>query len=196
MWNVVLPIYGALRGYTVVLYSEGMARDHQSACLGIYRSSSYLNGRPVYKQDDGENYLYYHKSENSWLVGPHVGNNYAWVRNQLDQSMSSSSTSSSDDSDSDSDDSVASNSDHSIGSSAAKKTAKNKRKWLTKSRSFLPEVRTPDQLESGWQYRLSVTVGQQAVWTNDDSTLRVEALKDVERISKVIRRVRAAKEID
>ena len=61
--------------------------------------------------------------------------------------------------------------------SAAKKTAKNKRKWLTKSRSFLPEVRTPDQLESGWQYRLSVTVGQQAVWTNDDSTLRVEALK-------------------
>ena len=100
-----------------MLYSEGMARDHQSACLGIYRSSSYLNGRPVYKQDDGENYLYYHKSENSWLVGPHVGNNYAWVRNQLDQSMSSSSTSSSDDSDSDSDDSVASNSDHSIGSS-------------------------------------------------------------------------------
>ena len=63
--------------------------------------------------------------------------------------------------------------------SAAKKTAKNKRKWLTKSRSFLPEVRTPDQLESGWQYRLSVTVGQQAVWTNDDSTLRVEALKGI-----------------
>jgi len=196
MWNVVLPIYGALRGYTVVLYSEGMARDHQSACLGIFRSSSYLNGRPVYKQDDGENYLYYHKAENSWLVGPHVGNNYAWVRNQLDQSMSSSSTSSSDDSDSDSDDSVASNSDHSIGSSAAKKTAKSKRKWLSKSRSFLPEIRTPDQLESGWQYRLSITVGQQAVWTNDDSTLRVEALKDVDRISKVIRRVRAAKEID
>merc|ERR1719192_916075 len=59
MWNVVLPIYGALRGYTVVLYSEGMARDHQSACLGIYRSSGYLNGRPVYKQDEGENFLYY-----------------------------------------------------------------------------------------------------------------------------------------
>merc|ERR1712204_135276 len=62
--------------------------------------------------------------------------------------------------------------------------------------AFLPEIRTPDQLESGWQYRLSITVGQQAVWTNDDSTLRVEALKDVDRISKVIRRVRAAKEID
>ena len=117
IFQYLTSFFTFLGGYTVVLYSEGMARDHQSACLGIYRSSSYLNGRPVYKQDDGENYLYYHKSENSWLVGPHVGNNYAWVRNQLDQSMSSSSTSSSDDSDSDSDDSVASNSDHSIGSS-------------------------------------------------------------------------------
>jgi hypothetical protein len=92
--------------------------------------------------------------------------------------------------------SVASNSDHSIGSAAAQQTAKSKRKWLN-SRSYKPEIRTPDQLDqSGWQYRLSITVGQEAIWTNDDPTLRVEALKDVDRISKVIRRVRAAKEID
>jgi len=201
MWDVVLPIYGALRGYTVVLYSEGMARDHQSACLGIYRSSGYLNGRPVYKQDEGENYLYYHKTQNSWLIGPHIGNTYAWVRNQLDHvnganNHSSSSSSSSSDSDSDSDVSVASASDHSIGSAAAQKTAKNKKKWL-KSRSHLDEIRTPDQLDqSRWQYRLSITVGQDAIWSSDDSTLRLEALKDVDRISKVIRRVRAAKEID
>merc|ERR1711935_148936 len=201
MWNVVLPIYGALRGYTVVLYSEGMARDHQSACLGIYRSSGYLNGRPVYKQDEGENYLYYHKAENSWLVGPHVGNTYAWVRNQLDHvngangGTSTSSSSSSSDSDSDSDVSVASASDHSIGSTAAQKTAKDKKKWL-KSRAHLDEIRTPYQLDnSRWQYRLSITVGQEAIWSSDDSSLRLEALKDVDRISKVIRRVRAAKEI-
>jgi len=205
MWDVVLPIYGALRGYTVVLYSEGMARDHQSACLGIYRSSGYLNGRPVYKQDEGENYLYYHKTQNSWLIGPHIGNTYAWVRNQLDfangagggnSNHSSSSSSSSSDSDSDSDVSVASHSDHSIGSTAAQKTAKSKRNWL-KTRKHQDEIRTPDQLEqSRWQYRLSITVGQDATWSSDDSTLRLEALKDVDRISKVIRRVRAAKEID
>ena len=124
-WSVTLDFclrYVILSGgYTVVLYSEGMARDHQSACLGIYRSSGYLNGRPVYKQDEGENYLYYHKTQNSWLIGPHIGNTYAWVRNQLDHvnganHSSSSSSSSSSDSDSDSDVSVASASDHSIGS--------------------------------------------------------------------------------
>ena len=63
---------------------------------------------------------------------------------------------------------------------AAQKTAKNKKKWL-KSRSHLDEIRTPDQLDqSRWQYRLSITVGQDAIWSSDDSTLRLEALKGIE----------------
>ena len=65
-------------GYTVILYSEGMASDHQAQCMGVYRSSGYRNGRPVYKQDQGENYLYYHNQ--SWLIGPHVDSEYAWIR--------------------------------------------------------------------------------------------------------------------
>jgi len=131
---------------------------------------------------------------------------YAWVRNQLTseadptnhKSITQSSTSSSD-SESDSDVSISDHSDHSsIGSSAARKTAKTKRNWLLSQRRHSDEIRTPDQLDqNGWQYRLSITVGEtESVWISDDPTLRLEALKDVDRISKVIRRVRAAKEID
>ena len=80
-----------LGGYTVILYSEGMARDHQTQCMGVYRSTGYHNGRPVYKQDEGENYLFYHN--HCWLIGPQVGKDYAWIRNPLEDQRTKKSSS-------------------------------------------------------------------------------------------------------
>jgi hypothetical protein len=48
-----------LGGYTVVLKSEGAVREHQADVLGVYRMVDSYNERPVYKQDGGENYIYY-----------------------------------------------------------------------------------------------------------------------------------------
>merc|ERR1719242_1131016 len=192
MWNVVLPMYGALRGYTVILYSEGMARDHQTQCMGVYRSTGYHNGRPVYKQDEGENYLFYHN--HCWLIGPQVGKDYAWIRNPLEDqrtkksSSPSHSTSSSSDPSSSSEDSDTGSDGLGVGKGV---------KRFTKTRTNLGlKVRTPDQLTRGWQYRLLISVDQSA-WMEDDSSLRVEALKDVDRVGKIIRRLKtASREID
>ena len=37
--------------------------------------------RPVYKQDGGENYVYYSSGGQCWLVGCLVGHRYSWLRN-------------------------------------------------------------------------------------------------------------------
>ena len=37
--------------------------------------------RPVYKQDQGENYVYYSSAGQCWLVGCLVGHRYSWLRN-------------------------------------------------------------------------------------------------------------------
>ncbi len=63
----------------MVLRSNGVAADHQAHCLGVYRMTDSHNGRPVYKQDDGEHYLF-HDGE-GWMVGSRVGHAYAWMRN-------------------------------------------------------------------------------------------------------------------
>ena len=166
----------------MVLYSDGMARNHQSACLGIYRSMGYLNGRPVYKQDEGENYLYYHKDENSWLIGPRIGNNYAWIRNKLEATVEATSTSSSSCSSSSS--SSDEDSDTSLGSvgTGSSLSRQKKVKTLKKKNKVGLEIRTPDQLETPWQYRLLITTNQDQeerhlAWRSDDDSLKVEALK-------------------
>jgi len=58
-WTLLLEIYSAFRGYTVVLKSEGIVKKHQADVLGVYRMVDSYNERPVYKQDGGENYIYY-----------------------------------------------------------------------------------------------------------------------------------------
>lgn len=146
-------------GYTVRLYSQGDAQKHQSLCLGIYRSIDYHHGRPVYKQDGGQVYLYYMKAEKAWLIGPHIGNNYAWIRNRVESSSPVESSSSSSSSDSDS-------------------GSESKRKISSKKNKLGLEIRTPDQLETTWQYRLSIVLGndEEEQW-KDDEKLRVEPLK-------------------
>ena len=42
-----------------MLKSEGIVKKHQADVLGVYRMVDSYNDRPVYKQDGGENYIYY-----------------------------------------------------------------------------------------------------------------------------------------
>ena len=144
--------------------SEGGAAEHQSACLGVYRSVDGCNDRPVYKQEAGENYLYYNSKLKSWMVASYVGNEYAWMKYQLsdgeEQSSSSSSSSSSSDSESDLDE------EKRLKKKKAKKIA-----WRS--------LRTPDLFNPGWQYKLSpFSMDEETVerWMTDDQTLRVEPL--------------------
>ena len=39
--------------------SEGAVSEHQSDVLGVYRMVDSYSDRPVYKQEGGENYIYY-----------------------------------------------------------------------------------------------------------------------------------------
>jgi len=78
---LILEIYAAFRGYTLVVKSEGCVSEHQSDVLGVYRMVDSYNDRPVYKQDGGENYIYYSSASSSWLVGTVVGHSYGWLRN-------------------------------------------------------------------------------------------------------------------
>lgn len=71
----------ALRGSTVVLKSEGGVAENQGDVLGVYRMVDSYCERPVYKQDGGENYIYYSSASSSWLVGTVVGHEHAWLRN-------------------------------------------------------------------------------------------------------------------
>ena len=68
-------------GSTLVLKSEGVVKEHQADVLGVYRMIDSYNERPVYKQDGGENYIYYSSASSSWLVGTVVGHEHAWLRN-------------------------------------------------------------------------------------------------------------------
>ena len=57
-------IFKNLDGSTLLLRSSGHLGDHQPQLAGVYRMVDSYNDRPVYKQDMGENYIYY-RSEDS-----------------------------------------------------------------------------------------------------------------------------------
>ena len=153
-------------GYTVILSSTGSAAEHQPSCLGVYRVVGNLNNKPLYKQDDGENYLYYQNETESWLVGPNSGTDYAWIKKDTRKSDGeSSSSSSSSDSDTDSDQ------DHEkIGKKKMKSKASRKSSEL---------------FREGWKYKSMALElappsedGDDAMqWRGDDATLKVEALR-------------------
>jgi len=144
--------------------SEGSAAEHQSACLGVYRSVDWCNQRPVYKQEDGENYLYYNSRLKSWMVASYVGNEYAWMKYDVHDDDVKSSSSSSSSSSSDSED----------GGSEEEKRQKKKVKKIS-----WRGLRTPDLFNPGWQYKLSpLRMDEETIdkWMTDDQTLRVEPL--------------------
>jgi len=148
-WTLLLEIYSTFRGYTVVIKSEGAVHEHQADVLGVYRMVDSYNDRPVYKQDGGENYIYYSSMSNTWFVGTVVGHQYGWLRN---------------------------------GSSAA-----SSKRWL------------PD-LSSGWEYRplvrSSASLEQTNNWLSDDGTLRIESLRDVEKVSEMIRDLKEVQSVE
>lgn len=137
-----------------------------------------FNNKPLYKQDEGENYLYYQNK--TWLVGPklnvsHAGahsgevsscfTDYAWMKldgGKSDGGSSSDESSSSSDSDSDSQD---------------EEHREKKLKSKTKRASM-------ELFKQGWQYKSSL-MGVELMsdsddpvrWMGDDTTLKVEALR-------------------
>lgn len=144
LWTLVIEIYSAFRGSTLVLKSDGVVKQHQADVLGVYRMVDSYNDRPVYKQDEGENYIYYSATSSSWLVGTVVGHQHGWLRQQ------------------------------SAG-----------QRWL------------PD-LTAGWEYRPLLRNNNLGLttWCSDDGTLRIESLKDIEKVNELIRDVKNAKQID
>ena len=113
----------------------------------------------MYKQDDGENYLYYKKESKGWLVGPNCESSYAWIRNDVGKSDGESTSSS--DTDSDSDDE---------GSHAAGSQKKSK------------DTRITPVIADGWKCKLKPMEVNAASsdddddnWRNDE-TLKVEPL--------------------
>eukprot|EP00092_Neocalanus_flemingeri_P038985 GFUD01042439.1.p1 GENE.GFUD01042439.1~~GFUD01042439.1.p1 ORF type:complete len:1369 (+),score=525.37 GFUD01042439.1:46-4152(+) len=149
LWKLIMEIYAAFRGYTLVVKSEGAVSEHQSDVLGVYRMVDTYNDRPVYKQEGGENYIYYSCASSSWLVGTVVGHQYGWLRNSS--------------------------------------TAASSTRWL------------PD-LSSGWEYRPLVRSWEclegQESWLSDDGTLRIEAIKDIEKINSLIQDMKNSAEVE
>jgi len=149
VWSLVLEIYSTLRGSTLVLKSEGAVKDHQADVLGVYRMADSYNERPVYKQDGGENYIYYSAVSCSWLVGTTVGHHHSWLRNSSSEAGTS--------------------------------------RWV------------PD-LKSGWEYRPLVRSSedflQSSSWRTDDGSLRIEPLRDMERLNELIRDIKNSREVD
>jgi len=147
-WTLLVEIYSAFRGYTVVLKSEGAVKKHQSDVLGVYRMVDSYNDRPVYKQDGGENYIYYSSASNTWFVGTVVGHQYGWLKNSSESASS--------------------------------------RRWI------------PD-LKTGWEYRPLVRSSDSLTsntWLSDDGSLRIESLRDVEKVNELIRDIKDTKELD
>merc|ERR1719334_770298 len=81
IWRVVQEINAVLRGSVLVVRSEGPVSDSQGDVLGVYRLVDSYSDRPLYKQDGGENYLYYSSQSRYWMVGTVVGHPYGWLRN-------------------------------------------------------------------------------------------------------------------
>merc|ERR1719228_2379923 len=59
LWGGLNQLFSAVRGSTVIIKSEGAMAANQPDVLGVYRMVDSFDNRPVYKQDGGENYIYY-----------------------------------------------------------------------------------------------------------------------------------------
>jgi len=143
--SLIQELYSAFRGFTIVLKSEGIVKKHQADVLGVYRMVDTYNDRPVYKQDGGENYVYYSSTSNTWFVGTVVGHQYGWLRNSTEKASS--------------------------------------QRWI------------PD-LKTGWEYRPLVRSSENIdnnTWHSDDGSLRIEYLKDIEKVSELFRDVKELK---
>merc|ERR1712168_925916 len=68
---------------SITLSSGGMGDFYQGERLGVFiRSGSSSSGRGIYTQSQGDNYLFFLSSENVWMVGPNVGQDFDGVLNR------------------------------------------------------------------------------------------------------------------
>ena len=60
-WEVLAKLYGVFRCYTILIYGspDGEASKEIPMAMGVFRLIGVFNGRPLYKKDGGEMYLYY-----------------------------------------------------------------------------------------------------------------------------------------
>jgi len=79
--TLTIEMFTVFNGSTLLLKSDGLLAKSQPQLMGVYRLVDSYNDRPVFKQDMGENYIYYSSGSSSWLVGCRVGHRYSWLRN-------------------------------------------------------------------------------------------------------------------
>jgi hypothetical protein len=150
-------------------------------CLGVYRIVGDYNGKPLYKQDEGENYLYYQKK--TWLVGPHLGvshagahsgqhsscfTDYAWMKLDGGKSDGASSSGSSSESSSDESDSETQEGKEKVREKKTKRASMGLFREGWKYKSALMGIQLSSHSEDG---------DDSDHWVGDDTTLKVEALK-------------------
>ena len=61
--------------------SEGQVREERADVLGLYRLVDSHQTRPLYKQEGGENFIFFSPAGPEWIVGTRVGSQYGWLRN-------------------------------------------------------------------------------------------------------------------
>ena len=61
--------------------SEGQVRQQQSDVLGLYRLGDCHQARPLYKQDGGENFIFFSPAGSGWILGTSLASLYGWLRN-------------------------------------------------------------------------------------------------------------------
>ena len=61
--------------------SEGQVREERADVLGLYRLVDSHQARPLYKQEGGENFIFFSPAGPEWIVGTRVGSQYGWLRN-------------------------------------------------------------------------------------------------------------------
>jgi len=81
VWTALSELYSAFRGSTVLVRSQGALSEQMPDVLGVFRLVDSHGDKPLYKQDAGENYIYFCHVHGTWYIGTVVGHQLAWVRN-------------------------------------------------------------------------------------------------------------------
>jgi len=131
----------------VVMKSKGAAKRELPTCMGVYRMVDFKHGKPVYKQDGGEHYMYYHRERKAWMVGPKVRKICKSIEHWL-----------------------------SISTGILTFLQPGHKYGWVQNRPSDEDALVPD-LRGGWQYQPLAREGHyEQSWREDDATLTVEAL--------------------
>ena len=68
----------------MLLKAKGNAAQEQSRCMGVYRVVDHLHDRPLYRQDEGDHYMYWNPRYLCWMVGSQPDSDRGWIRNDTE----------------------------------------------------------------------------------------------------------------